>query len=274
MKMKFKPGDTITWEIKKKSKLTTLILLTLIGLFIYWFSIGFKDKNYPILPCQTVYEEVPQIIVIDKSDTVVIRKYDNIGLPTSRKWLTSNEWKGKHLKDSCSKMKKSFSNWKENHKRTFLKEWKTCAIEEGKVSGIPAGIIVAQAMLESNWGMSRLAITANNFFGHKYKNKRSGSFVIAKDDSPRDKFTVYKSRWWSVRKHSNILNGRYVKRLKGKSIEHWLEALCGGTTTEESQDFVTKGGKVYATSCMTEPCYAQKLLKIILDYKLYNQEII
>ena len=67
-------------------------------------------------------------------------------------------------------------------------------------------------------------------------------FIIAADDSPKDKFTVYESKWWCLRQHSKILNGRYKKRLKGNTIRDWIEALCGGNTVEESKAFVKNGG--------------------------------
>jgi flagellum-specific peptidoglycan hydrolase FlgJ len=49
----------------------------------------------------------------------------------------------------------------------FLREVVPAAISTMKVSGVPASITVAQAILESGWGDSSLAREANNYFGIK-----------------------------------------------------------------------------------------------------------
>ena len=253
------------------------LLLISAGLFLHWISKGFEEKNYPSIPTGEVYKidsSFEEIVFVEdtypgRKDKTTTRKYNDIGLPIHRGWLTSDEWKGKHL---SSDKKKTFKNWKENYMKNFIKEWKEHATEEYDLTGIPPGIIVAQAILESNWGTSRLAKEANNFFGHKQKNKTSRAFIIAADDSPKDKFTVYESKWWCLRQHSKILNGRYKKRLKGNTIKDWIEALCGGNTVEESKAFVKNGGKVYATSCYKgAKCYGEKLLSIIKTYNLYKK---
>ncbi len=52
-------------------------------------------------------------------------------------------------------------------KEQFLQEATRVAIAASRMSGLPAGITVAQAILESNWGQSQLARDAHNYFGIK-----------------------------------------------------------------------------------------------------------
>ena len=49
----------------------------------------------------------------------------------------------------------------------FLREVIPAAIAAMKVSGVPASVTTAQAILESGWGGSTLAQDANNYFGVK-----------------------------------------------------------------------------------------------------------
>ncbi len=52
-------------------------------------------------------------------------------------------------------------------KADFLGLVVPAALDSSRASGFPPGITVAQAALESNWGNSRLAREANNYFGIK-----------------------------------------------------------------------------------------------------------
>jgi flagellum-specific peptidoglycan hydrolase FlgJ len=60
----------------------------------------------------------------------------------------------------------SQSNGRLNNEQ-YIQKYKNISIEEMKRSGIPASITLAQGMLESDNGNSRLARSANNHFGIK-----------------------------------------------------------------------------------------------------------
>jgi flagellum-specific peptidoglycan hydrolase FlgJ len=49
----------------------------------------------------------------------------------------------------------------------FLRQVVPAAQASMKVSGVPASVTIAQAILESGWGATSLAATANNYFGIK-----------------------------------------------------------------------------------------------------------
>lgn len=154
----------------------------------------------------------------------------------------------------------------------FVREFSKAALEESRrLDGkIPPSLIVAQAILESNYGKSRLATRANNYFGHKWR-KGAGGWILADDDSPNERFTKYKSRWYSLRAHTDLLMGSlYHGRLKGgHGLENWLDALCGDANSVESKKFVKRGGRVYATACYNS-CYACKLRAVVDKWKLHN----
>lgn len=202
-------------------------------------------------------------------------KYNLSGLPVSRRWLTSSEWKGKHIKSNDYLTKSRFKHWKQIHIETFIKFiGQEIKKECENFPDLVPSVIIAQAIIESNFGLSRLAVEGNNLFGHKYKGK-TNNFLIAHDDSPTDKFeSGFKSQWFSIRAHSHLLNDKYKKRLQGKpTVENWLIALCGGMTAHQSKQFRKKtGGFLYATSCQTSPCYSKKLLQIIKKYNLYKYD--
>lgn len=231
-------------------KAVTILILAYV--FVYWASISFKEK--PVI----IIEEEEEIYA-GRFDTTDDRTYNDIGIPIHREWMTSAEWKGEHLQD-----KKQFKEWKEKYIRDFVSFMKKSAKEESVISGIPWQIYVSQAILESNYGKSKLAVQGNNLFGVKCWDK-SIAHIVSKDDHDDDKFKVFHSYWWSIRNQSKLLNGKYRARIKGKpTLEKWVDCLCGGRTIEESKKFVESGGQVYATSCYKgKKSYAQKLLKII-----------
>ena len=195
-------------------------------------------------------------------------KYQWNGTPRHRQWLTYNEWRGKHCRSN--KQRKAFRKWKKREMDSFVDYMCMAAVDECKIfPDIPPELIVAQAILESNFGKSRLAVEGNNLFGHKYRGKNKHLFLIAADDSPNDRFTKYRSLWFSIRNHTKLLMKKYRKRISHQpTLGRWLYALCGGMTVAQSKRWRVKGNSVYATSCMTEVCYSQKLRNVINVYSL------
>jgi flagellum-specific peptidoglycan hydrolase FlgJ len=133
----------------------------------------------------------------------------------------------------------------------YIEKYKDVAIKEQKLYGIPASITLAQGILESNAGQSSLSVKCNNHFGMKWFKGRKEKYAVYADDSPTDKFVVYKSAWWSFRDHSKLLTiaNRYKCLFKCKSYKCWAKGL-------------QKAG--YATS----PHYAKSLISVIEMYNL------
>ena len=151
-----------------------------------------------------------------------------------------------------------------SHVDVYISTYKELAISEMKRTGIPASIKMAQAMLESDWGRSTLAIEANNHFGIKCGNKWEGDTFYLKDDDRDSKgkiipscFRVFPSVEASFIAHSEFLlnNGRasrydFLFELDKGDYKGWAYGL-------------KKAG--YAT----DKKYPHKLIKLIEDHQLY-----
>lgn len=155
--------------------------------------------------------------------------------------------------------KSSKKTAKRKKQLAYIKKYKGHATKEMKAYGIPASITLAQGLLESNVGESKLATRNNNHFGIKCFSKRckKGHCSNFTDDSHKDFFRVYKSVHDSYRAHSLLLknNSRYRRLFKLKKTDYkgWSHGL-------------KKAG--YAT----DPAYAQKIIRLIEDLKLYQYD--
>lgn len=131
------------------------------------------------------------------------------------------------------------------------------AISEASSSGVPASITLAQGILESDSGRSRLARIANNHFGIKCHSDWYGEHVTATDDAPNECFRKYKSVADSYKDHSKFLkkHARYNNLFKLSNTDYvgWARGLQNAG---------------YATS----KSYANTLIKIIRDNQLYKAD--
>jgi len=144
---------------------------------------------------------------------------------------------------------------KKNHVHQYIDRFLKTAKQEAKLYNIPVSITLAQGIIESNAGRSSLAVKHNNHFGVKYRG--FGKYAIYKDDTPRDKFQVYKSAWWSYRDHSKLLTSkhyRHLTKLKRSDYKAWAHGLkkCGYATDKK---------------------YAQTLISIIEKYELWRYDL-
>lgn len=138
----------------------------------------------------------------------------------------------------------------------YVKTYKDLAIRQMKSHGIPASIILAQACLESGNGNSRLAREANNHFGIKCHNW-TGETILHDDDEKNECFRKYSHPEGSFTDHSEFL--RYRERYK---LLFDLDPL----------DYKAWAHGLKSAGYATNPNYAQLLIKIIEDYKLYQYD--
>ena len=136
----------------------------------------------------------------------------------------------------------------------YIAMYAELAVSEMIRSGIPASITLAQACLESGNGNSLLSVKSNNHFGIKCKSSWRGKKVYHDDDARNECFRHYNSVLESFIDHTDFLmnNTRYGElfNLKLTDYKGWARGL-------------KKAG--YATN----PHYANELIKIIEDHKLY-----
>lgn len=140
-------------------------------------------------------------------------------------------------------------------RQQYINKYKDLAVREMKRVGIPASITLAQALLESGNGNSKLAVKGNNHFGIKCHSSWKGKTIRIDDDKRNECFRKYKSVYDSYMDHSNFLTKgrRYAFLFDYKTTDYkkWAKGL-------------KKAG--YATS----RTYATRLIQIIEDYKLYR----
>lgn len=143
--------------------------------------------------------------------------------------------------------------------RQYINTYKQLAINEEIRTGIPASIILAQGILESQSGLSKLSTEANNHFGIKCKAEWTGDTYNYDDDLKQECFRRYPTAEDSYRDHSDFLKNRpnYASLfiLDPVNCEDWAHGL-------------KKAG--YATN----PAYARMLLKIINDNNLQQYTLI
>jgi flagellum-specific peptidoglycan hydrolase FlgJ len=135
---------------------------------------------------------------------------------------------------------------------SYIERFKIIAISEMNSSGIPASITLAQGILESGNGNSRLAKEANNHFGIKCSTEWKGETILQDDDNKDDCFRVYKSAEESFKDHTEFLKRkRYALlfELDKNDYRGWANGLK------------TAG---YATN----PRYAELLISLIERYEL------
>ena len=120
------------------------------------------------------------------------------------------------------------------------------AKEQMRMYGIPASVILAQAILESSNGQSQLSRECNNHFGIKATAswlKNGGEYGVYTDDRPNEKFCKYKSVGDSYEHHSQFLkqNKRYAQcfTLSPDDYKGWTKGI-------ERAGYATGGG--YAAS--------------------------
>jgi LysM repeat protein len=87
----------------------------------------------------------------------------------------------------------------------YVEKYAPLAVEEMHRSRIPASITLAQGLLESGNGNSRLAKVANNHFGIKCKNTWTGETMNEDDDAPQECFRKYPTPLDSYKDHSDFL---------------------------------------------------------------------
>ena len=87
----------------------------------------------------------------------------------------------------------------------YVEKYAPIAVEEMQRSRIPASITLAQGLIESGNGNSRLALIANNHFGIKCRKDWTGESITHDDDAPQECFRKYPTPLDSYRDHSEFL---------------------------------------------------------------------
>lgn len=94
----------------------------------------------------------------------------------------------------------------------FIESMKKCIayhnLDIAKAEQIPTALIIAQAIVESNFGNSRFSIEGNNLFGIRVWSK-NGMLPLKQDASINWRVKTYKTKCQSVKDYINILNNNH-----------------------------------------------------------------
>ena len=149
---------------------------------------------------------------------------------------------------------------------TYIVTYRQLAVQEMWRSGIPASIILAQAIVESESGTSELARLSNNHFGIKCTEEWNDGAVYKYDDDSdhlgrpiRSCFRAYGSVYDSYIDHTEfLLHRKYYRHLfqyARTDYKRWAFGL---------------GEAGYAT----DPLYSRALIETIEEYKLYYYDFL
>ena len=115
----------------------------------------------------------------------------------------------------------------------YAEKYAGYAMEQMRRYGIPASVTLAQGILESSNGQSRLAQNENNHFGIKATPSwidEGGRYALYSDDRPDEKFCSYDSVGDSYEHHSRFLkeNSRYAAcfNLSPDDYKGWTEGIA------------------------------------------------
>ncbi|NMC40177.1 MAG: LysM peptidoglycan-binding domain-containing protein, partial [Bacteroidales bacterium] len=141
--------------------------------------------------------------------------------------------------------------------REYIDRYSEIAMSEMRRTGVPASITLAQGIIESGNGRSRLAVEGNNHFGIKCHKDWTGPTIRHHDDRRNECFRKYRSAEESFIDHSDFLRNtpryRFLFDLDPTDYKNWAKGL-------------KKAG--YATN----PDYAGMLIRKIEEYGLYEYD--
>lgn len=145
----------------------------------------------------------------------------------------------------------------------FIRAIYPAAQASEKATGVPASVTIAQAILESYWGTSRLAQVANNYFGIKAETQPGPAGVV----------------WMSVWEVSNgqniVVNQpfRAYANMEQSFVDHgrffvdnsrYAHAMAVRSDPKQFAVEIARAG--YAT----DPAYASKLIALMDRFNLYQ----
>lgn len=211
---------------------------------------GWLDRLNPATLASSLTTLLPEKEKIEQVQITELPAADNLANTYSNMTYHESAAKPVRSKAEVAKLKKQ---------NAYVSRFVDVAQSEMKKYGIPASIKLAQGLIETNAGASRLSTKNNNHFGMKCFSRKckKGHCSNFTDDSHKDFFRVYKSAWSSYRSHSKMLvgNKRYKKLfdLSPTDYHGWAHGL-------------------YKAGYATDKRYAEKLIRIIEELELQKYD--
>ena len=144
-----------------------------------------------------------------------------------------------------------------NFKEAYIEDTEKLVTKVARKHGLFPSVMMAQSIIESNWGRSELSQEYNNYFGIKEVKKDQGvvfeteEYVEGQRGRYMENFKKYSSKKESFEHYAKLLTTakRYEKVKTAKDYK-------------EAAKYIKEGG--YAT----DPSYAEKIISVIEKYGL------
>ncbi len=136
----------------------------------------------------------------------------------------------------------------------YIEQYRAIALQQEQTHKIPACITLAQGILESGSGTSRLAVEANNHFGIKCHSSWEGGTFYKDDDRANECFRAYTSAEESFEDHAQFLKKKRYSDL----------------FTLDITDYKGWAKGLKAAGYATNPKYPELLINLIELYGLHN----
>lgn len=195
----------IRYKLPRRLRFHTRQILAIAGICLIGFFIG---TFYPNFISKNKLEE----IIVDKT----IKWAKNIGFAEPKILVGTDE-------EFISSMQKCIA---------YLN------LELHKNEQIPDELIIAQAIIESNAGLSRFAREGNNLFGIRVWNKDKGMLPHGYNDTLSWRVKSYSSKCDSVRDYIRILNtkGAYTEFRKIRDRQNFIYSRPDGIALAKGLD--------------------------------------
>jgi flagellum-specific peptidoglycan hydrolase FlgJ len=140
------------------------------------------------------------------------------------------------------------------------------AQESQRVTGVPASVTIAQGILESSWGKSKLSREGHNYFGIKALSKEGPAGVVW-------------MQTWEVENGENIMVEAPFRRYNNAAeslIDHgyfFVENRRYAGALQAKGDAQEFARRINAAGYATDPAYAPKLISIMDQWDLYQYDV-
>ena len=159
------------------------------------------------------------------------------------------------------------SGTKDNNKQVLTREEfieKVASEIVGTKTDIMKSVTIAQAILESNWGKSYLAQSANNLFGIKASSDWQGAYIEAKtkeqDKTGNETTILAKFRKYDSYKDSILDHDKFFTSTTWRT-NNYKRVL-------EATDYIQQATALQMCGYATDTKYAAKLINLIEQHKL------
>ena len=151
--------------------------------------------------------------------------------------------------------------------QAYIEQFKGIAIGQMQSHGVPASIVLAQGILESNAGQSELAREAKNHFGIKCGGDWRGRTYQRKDDDYNDKGELIEScfRRYDRVEESFFDHSEFLRDPRKANRYGFLFNL-------DQTDYKGWARGLQASGYATAQTYANSLIELIERYQLYQYD--